>query len=343
MFTKLAAPLTESDITKHWKYTDKVYVTSVCTTYNQEGYISDAIDSLLAQETEYRFEIIIHDDASTDSTTNIVKTYQEKYPTIIRAIIQTENQYSDYVCKPWYNCFRTAKGDYIALCEGDDFWIDKCKIQRQMESAVSNPQVNMLFSSAYTLSGTKVGKVIGKYLATDGLVSFREVIFRTQGQIPTASMFVAKKAADDFSEFCSLYRELTVGDIYLHFFASKDNGAYFYSKETSVYRIEASGSWTDTLTHSRWVMHLQAKRAAFVKLDEYTLNAYSNVLVKVCAKIAIDEICATRFFDVKSRELIKIYWKYFPLRYALYSVAHTFARKSRDSIVSLISRVGLKK
>jgi hypothetical protein len=74
---KLIAPLNEGEIKKHWIYTDRVYISSVCFTFNQKGYIRDTIDSFLAQETIYRFEIIIHDDASTDGTRDVLLEYKD--------------------------------------------------------------------------------------------------------------------------------------------------------------------------------------------------------------------------------------------------------------------------
>lgn len=149
MIVKLNAPESEVEITKHWKYIDKVYVSVVCTTFNQEIYIRDAIESFLAQETEYKFEIIIHDDASTDSTPQIVQEYKDKYPNIIRTILQTENQYSIYPNKPFFNCVEMAKGEYIAICEGDDFWIEKGKIEQQCIHLENNTGTSLVHTDCY--------------------------------------------------------------------------------------------------------------------------------------------------------------------------------------------------
>ena len=99
--TKLVAPEREAEITKHWKYTDKVYTSVICITFNQDIYIRDAIDSFLAQVTEYKFEIIIHDDVSTDKTREILKEYQQKYPSIIKLILQETNQFSININMPF--------------------------------------------------------------------------------------------------------------------------------------------------------------------------------------------------------------------------------------------------
>ena len=103
---------------------DAIMVSIVCNAYNQEKYISEAIESFLMQKTNFEFEVLIHDDASTDHTPDIIRSYERKYPDIIFPIYQTKNQYSQGIhITPKYQIPR-ARGKYIALCEGDDYWTD---------------------------------------------------------------------------------------------------------------------------------------------------------------------------------------------------------------------------
>lgn len=105
---------------------EKVMVSINCITYNQEEYIAKAIDSFLMQKTDFKYEILIHDDASTDNTANIIREYQEKYPDIIKPIYQKENQYSQGIKRVDYKFnYSRANGKYIAICEGDDYWTDR--------------------------------------------------------------------------------------------------------------------------------------------------------------------------------------------------------------------------
>ena len=105
---------------------NEIAVSVVCITYNQAEYIRDAINSFLMQKTDFNYEIIIHDDASTDQTIEILKYYERTYSDIIRVIYEEENQYSKGV-NISDTLFKLAKGKYIAFCEGDDFWTDKSK------------------------------------------------------------------------------------------------------------------------------------------------------------------------------------------------------------------------
>lgn len=120
----------------------KPLVSISCITYNHELYIRDSLEGMLMQQCDFDFEILIHDDASTDNTQKIIKEYQEKYPNIIKPIFQKENQYSKG--KRGFNAtynFTRAIGRYIALCEGDDYWTDPLKLQKQVSFLENNPSV----------------------------------------------------------------------------------------------------------------------------------------------------------------------------------------------------------
>lgn len=123
----------EEEIMSRWNSTDIPLVSVFCTTYNHEKYIRKCVEGFLMQETDFCFEIIIHDDASPDNTQNIIKKYAKEYPQIIKPILQIENQTSknpDIIRKIMVE---KSKGKYIAFCEGDDYWIDKHKLQSQID------------------------------------------------------------------------------------------------------------------------------------------------------------------------------------------------------------------
>ncbi len=108
-------------------------VSVCCAAYNQEEYISKTIESFLKQKTDFPFEILIHDDASTDKTADIIKKYVDEYPGKITAILQNENQYSKGITISPTFVWPRANGKYIATCEGDDYWTDPYKLQKQVE------------------------------------------------------------------------------------------------------------------------------------------------------------------------------------------------------------------
>lgn len=123
---------------------------SICTTtYNHERFIRQALDSFLAQKTDFPFEILVHDDASADGTIDILKEYAARYPDIVKPIFETENQYSKNVpINETFN-FPRARGKYIALCEGDDYWIDDGKLQAQADFMEAHPDCTFCFTNGY--------------------------------------------------------------------------------------------------------------------------------------------------------------------------------------------------
>lgn len=131
---------TQEQIMQNWKETEPPLVSIRCITYNQEKYIAQALDGFLMQETDFPFEIIVHDDASKDGTSKIIQEYEKKFPKIIKPIYETENQYSkkdnslDRIILPYLS------GKYTAYCEGDDYWTNKNKLQLQIDFLEKNPE-----------------------------------------------------------------------------------------------------------------------------------------------------------------------------------------------------------
>lgn len=152
----LPKPKSENDIIASWKGDkSKILVSIICHTYNHIDYLSDALNSFLMQKTDFPFEIILHDDASTDGTTNIVREYAEKYPNIILPIIQPENQWSKGIM-PSNFTFNKARGKYIAFCEGDDYWTDENKISIQADFLKKNPHISVCGHNAIITQENKV-------------------------------------------------------------------------------------------------------------------------------------------------------------------------------------------
>lgn len=131
-------------------------VSIICLTYNHEAYIKDALEGFVMQKTNFAFEIIVHDDASTDNTASIVKSYELKYPKLFANIYQTENQYSKGNGDVGRIVFGAARGKYIAMCEGDDYWIDPLKLKKQTDFLETNEEYGLVhtdYDRYYTVSG----------------------------------------------------------------------------------------------------------------------------------------------------------------------------------------------
>ena len=128
-------------------------VSVICATYNHVNYIAYCLEGLLRQQTDFPFEILVHDDASTDGTSDIVRAYAERYPELIRANIQTENQYSRG-CKPRTVLGRQARGQFIAICDGDDRWTDAEKLRKQVRFLEDHPEHVLSYHRASFIDAT---------------------------------------------------------------------------------------------------------------------------------------------------------------------------------------------
>lgn len=121
-------------------------VSVICITYNHHNFIKKTLDGFLIQKTNFPFEVIIHDDASQDGTQEIIKEYETLYPNIIKPIYQIENQFSKKVNIGKEFILSKIKGTYIALCEGDDYWIDPLKLQKQVDFLDQNEEYGLVYT-----------------------------------------------------------------------------------------------------------------------------------------------------------------------------------------------------
>ncbi len=181
---------------------DRPLVSICCLTYNHEPYIRECLEGFLMQKCEFTFEVLIHDDASTDGTAKIIKEYETKYPEIIKPIYQNENQYSkrEGSLSLRYN-FPRAKGVYIAMCEGDDYWTDPFKLQKQVSFLEANNQYSVCWHR-YQVSQN--GKITGRILPeiSDDFVITKSNFF-DKWYTKTLSVVFRKKALSkiDFSKY----------------------------------------------------------------------------------------------------------------------------------------------
>ena len=232
-------PKAEQEIMENWQGNlSKPLVSIVCHTFNHVNYIKDALNGFLMQETDFPFEIILHDDASTDGTIEIVKEYAQSYPNIIVPIIQTENQWSKGV-KPSTNTFPKAKGKYIAFCEGDDYWTDINKLTTQAKYLEDHPDVSIcghnaiIIEKGCLIQSTKLPIVLQKDFSSTEL---KKGIFI----LTLTTMFVNKvfEVPNESGHFIN-------GDT-LMFSRLGEFGSYKFLRNIShgVYRKHKDGVWS---------------------------------------------------------------------------------------------------
>ena len=148
-------PCSEEEVMVNWRGDpDKPLVSIVCLTYNHASFIEDALNGFLMQKTNFPFEIIVHDDASTDGTIEILRNYYARFPSLFKLFIQKENQYQKGI-GPLGFAFSHAIGKYIAFCEGDDYWIDVEKIFKQVSFLEENSGISVVYTNAIAFSENK--------------------------------------------------------------------------------------------------------------------------------------------------------------------------------------------
>lgn len=256
-----------------------VLVSVCCITYNQQDYIGKALESFINQKTNFKYEIIIHDDASTDNTADIIREYEKKYPDIIKPIYQTENQYSKKL-KMFPIVFKKAIGKYIALCEGDDYWCDEYKLQKQYDFMEKNTSCSLITTGAYLLDENSGNLTIKKQpYKGSRYYSLEEIILGDGGLFSTNSMFFRTKYVLKLPKF---YYIAPVEDYPLTIYLALKGSVYYLKDITSVYRVNAKGSWSIRMNHGDFIKNkeklLHGLQLMFDELNIETNNKHHNIV-----------------------------------------------------------------
>ena len=253
-------------------------VSVICTTYNQEKYIANCLNGFLIQKTNFPFEVIVHDDCSTDGTLDIVLSYEKKYPDLFIVVTEEENQYSrnadfDEILMPY------VRGRYIALCEGDDFWCDEQKLQRQYDFMESHPKCSLVCHN------TIINDLGGK----NPLILFnnwRDIHELTEDDVfigwnvHTSSYFFRKEyylVRNEFFQWCRYF-----GD-YIRLCNAKDKGnVYCLPEPMSVYNFNNKDGVTKLYNSDiiKKLGQIEFRIQFLKKFDELTDHRHSAVILK---------------------------------------------------------------
>lgn len=215
--------------------TGKIMVSVFCIVYNHKPFIRKCLESLINQNVNFKYEILVNDDASTDGTTKIIEEYQNEYPELVRAVLHEENLYSKGVSAMNDILMPMAKGEYIAICEGDDFWISSEKLQIQTDFLENNPEFTICGHNAYYADERGNKKGLFSNITADREISTEEVI--EKWIFPTASIMFRREAAIN-SDFPDV-KDKPCADYPLAVNMALNGKAYFFAEPMSVYRVNA--------------------------------------------------------------------------------------------------------
>ncbi|MFQ3575833.1 MAG: glycosyltransferase [Cytophagales bacterium] len=212
-------------------------VSVVIATYNHEAFIRECLDGILMQKTNFNIEILVNEDCSTDQTADILREYEAKHPRLFRIFYQTENQYSKGV-KPWFDIlFPISRGKYIALCDGDDFWTDDTKLQKQVNFMEANSDFAICFHRVQIKHIEDSSK---NYLSREEPLVTTELDLALINYIYTSSCLFVNNLIKRLPK--SIYIS-PAGDYFLHMLNAKFGKIRFLNEVMAVYRIHNGGSW----------------------------------------------------------------------------------------------------
>ena len=317
--------------------TGGVKVSVLCTAYNHEAYIAQALESFVSQRTDFPFEVLVTDDASTDGTAAVIRDYAARYPTIIRPFLLTENQFSQGVSLFETILYKEARGEYFAECEGDDYWIDPEKLQRQVDFLDSHPDYTACVHNtvAHTMDETTPDRVL--YPQTgDRDIPFELVLQGMSRAFHTSSVVVRRDYMEHVPEFRDVgFAHGYVTDYPQGLWYTLQGRVRFLDRCMSVYRINAvASSWSSGVnkeydkfkqfvTGELAVLHAllpyppEAKKAAVEQTileREYEL-LYLEGKVEQMMQPPYDAIFKTKSFSHRSITALK---RAFPALHRLY-------------------------
>lgn len=238
----------------------KPLVSILCPTYNHEQYIEHALQSFLMQKTNFPFEILVHDDASTDGTAEIIKEYKKKYPETIKPILRSKNIYSTGVRGiVGRYLLPKALGKYTATCEGDDYWIDENKLQKQVDFLEKNKDHALVFHpvKVFYENGEKEDSIFPEVKSGFTIDKLLEGNF-----IQTNSVMYRRQ------EYKYLALDVMPGDYYLHLYHAQFGKIGFIDEVMSAYRRHSGGIWWQSHRDRMdiWSKHGLQHMALFIEM-----------------------------------------------------------------------------
>lgn len=256
-----------------------IKVSISCTVYNHEKYLKKALDGFVNQKTSFDYEVIIHDDASTDSSAKIIREYEQKYPNLIKPIYQKENQYSKGVNIIDEFIVPKIQGEYIAKCEGDDYWIDENKLQQQVDFLDQHPEYVACVHNTIKkdLWHGKSGEMYCR--ESDCELTFADVIPKGSACYQTSSLMYRRIVRRTLPMY--LKKDWGFGDYPLAIYLATVGKIWYINKTMSVYQFGTENSFT---------------RSSGASVDKM-LTVYDNI-VKMLKEIDVET-------DGKYTDLIK--------------------------------------
>lgn len=272
-----------------YKYKVCVY----CTAYNHEKYIRQTIDGFVNQKTDFDFCCIVHDDASTDGTAKIIREYEKLYPDLVFGIYQTDNQYSKGVNIIKKYIVPKIKSEYVAICEGDDFWNDELKLQKQVNALDNNKDCFMCTHKTMEIyeNGDRTGTMYPKDDYPEGCLNMQKVLADGYSFHTSSYLFSFDKWIE-YIQNPPIFRQICdVGDVpYLLYFGYIGK-IYYIPDVMSCYRRGVPTSWSVSranLQGDKFIVNLTNHALimfnTYVEYNEFSKEKFNSICLEKCAK-----------------------------------------------------------
>jgi glycosyltransferase involved in cell wall biosynthesis len=279
-------------------------VSVVCVTYNQEKYIAQALDSFLEQKTDFKFEVLVADDNSTDSTPQIIKKYAKKYPSLIKPVFRKKNI---GVTKNFTETMRLSRADYVALCEGDDYWTDIHKLQIQADYMDKHKNCALSFHAVGVFFENGDGQ---DYVFPEHLKKIDTAELIKRNFIQTNSVMYRRQNYDYTPP------DMLPVDWYLHLYHAQFGDIGFIDKVMAKYRRHSGGVWWDSKNNLKMIwkkyglLHLELYRQMkklFQDKSDYTSIIDKNIFELFSNVYAIGEPSLSADMIIKFPEFTLLY------------------------------------
>ena len=263
-----------------------VSICAVC--FQHAPYLRQALNGFLSQKCDFRIEILVHDDASTDGSGDILREYADRYPEIVKPLIQTENQYSRGITNlsGAFN-FPRAEGKYIALMDCDDWWCDEEKLSLQVAYMEAHPECSLCVHAAEVRNdnGEMTDRNLMRPYREDRVLTPQELVDKA-GAFPFGSMLFRREMVRELPDY---YVNCPVGDRPLELMAAALGNAYYMDRPMSVYRFNGAGSWTNSMKTGDYVKkqndYARAMRAMYEGFDEATEGRFHREAVSASHRL----------------------------------------------------------
>lgn len=286
---------------------NEVKVSVFCFAYNHEQYIRKCLEGIIRQKTNFKYEVLIHDDASTDKTSEIIKEYEQSYPNIIKPIYQIENKYSKGIDITKEYQLPRARGKYLAICEGDDYWCDENKLQKQFDYMEKNSRCTLCVHEA--IKCNCYTKTEEKYTKIDKECNVPiNTILKEGAMFATNSCFMR---TDIYKNMPEIFLARGFGDHQLIIYNTLQGYCHYFKEVMSVYNWGTIGSWTERVfkDKKKRVQQCIELISLMNRINEYTNYEYSEAIKEKILKTEFNMYLVNGNFLKIQKKKYKKQWK----------------------------------